>query len=93
MRIHREYYAKKLSLCVAVGRFDEGVEALEKQQKEIKKFGKKEFQTSRFYYQYFYLYFGTGDYDKAPEVPQRVAQPAAQHGTGRPAKPGPGFSI
>lgn len=65
LRIYREYYFNKLSLCIAVGDFEQGLEVLKKQQKDLKKYDPKEFQTSRFYFQYFYIYFGIGDYDNA----------------------------
>lgn len=63
--IHVEYFMKKFSLCIFTGNFEEGQRALVQHQKELKKFDQQFFETSRFYSQYFYLYFGVGDYDQA----------------------------
>ena len=65
--IYTEYYGKKFALCISTGEFSKGVEVVQQHLKESKKFDKSSFQRSRFYFQYFYVYFGIGDYDKALE--------------------------
>lgn len=65
LKIHRQYYASKFALCIATGEFEEGVEALEAHEKAASRFDPSLFQKSDFYFQYFYLYFGIGDYDQA----------------------------
>ena len=65
LKIHMEYYGKYFSLSIFTGEFEEGVSVLEKHLKGLKKFGEGSFQRGRFYFQYFYIYFGIGDYDKA----------------------------
>ncbi len=67
LKIHMEYYGKKFALCIFTGRFEEGLSALEKHLKELRKFGEDSFQRGRFYFQYFYIYFGMGNYDQALE--------------------------
>lgn len=67
LKIHMEYYGKKFALCIFTGEFEEGVKALQQHLIELKKFGGDSFQRGRFYFQYFNLYFGIGDYDKALE--------------------------
>ncbi len=67
LRLHRQYYSFKFNLCTFTGEFEEGLAAMEKHFEERKKFGESHFQTSSFYLQYFNIYFGLGDYDKALE--------------------------
>ena len=67
LRIHMEYYTKKFSLCIFTGHFEEGLSALLAHQKEAQRFDHRFFERGRFYFQYFYIYFGIGDYDKALE--------------------------
>ena len=67
MRIHREYYSKKLSLCISTGDFEEGIHTMKLEQKAVNKFQQGSFESSRFYFQYFYLHFGIEDYDTALE--------------------------
>ncbi len=65
LKIHMEYYSKSFSLSIFTGEFDEGLKVLEKHLAGLKNFGEGSFQKGRFYFQYFYIYFGIGDYDKA----------------------------
>lgn len=65
LKIHRQYYANYFGLCLVKGAFSAGVEALEKHQKEIKSLDKTQFNRSSFFFQYFCIYFGAGDYDQA----------------------------
>lgn len=67
LRIHIEYYSKKFSLCIFTGDFKSALGELLKHQKESQRFDEAFFEKGRFYYQYFYIYFGIGDYDKALE--------------------------
>ncbi len=66
-RVYKEYYFNKLALCIASGDFKEGKSVSKKQRKELKKFNQKDDQTSRFFFQYFYIHFGIGDFDPALE--------------------------
>lgn len=61
----RQYYQNKLNLCIKLGDFEEGVVVLERLQKDQKRYDQRFFETNTFYYSYFYIYFGIGDYDKA----------------------------
>ena len=63
----RQYYQNKINLCIKLGDFEEGVLVLEQLQKDLKKYDQRFFETNTFYYNYFYIYFGVGDYDKALE--------------------------
>ena len=67
LKIHRQYYQLKFSLCIAKGAFAEGLQALNNHFKERRKFDPNYFENNTFYYNYFYIYFGVGDYDKALE--------------------------
>lgn len=67
LRIYKQYYSFKFNLCTFTGEFEEGLEAMEKHFEERKKFDAVHFQTGSFYLQYFNIYFGSGDYDKALE--------------------------
>lgn len=79
LRIYNEYYSMKFSLCIFTGDFREGEQVLHQHLKEQKKFEKETFESGRFYFQYFYIYFGIGNYEKALEylnawlnLPRRV---------------------
>ena len=67
LRIQRQYYAFKFNLCNFTGEFEEGIEALEDHIKARKKYGEETFQTGSFYLQYFNIYFGAEDFEKALE--------------------------
>ncbi len=67
LKIHRQYYQSKFSLCIDQGTFEEGLEALENHFEERRKFDPAYFENNSFYYNYFYIYFGVGDYAKALE--------------------------
>lgn len=67
LKIHMEYYGKYFSLCIFTGEFEQGLEAMEKHLEELKKYGEDAFHKGRFYFQYFYIYFGIGDFNKALE--------------------------
>lgn len=65
LKVHMEYYSKSFSLCFFTGEFEEGLKILEKHLEGLKRFGEGSFQKGRFYFQYFYVYFGNGDFVKA----------------------------
>jgi len=65
LKVHLEYYSKKFSYCISTGAFDEGRSMMQQHLKEVKQFDTGLFESGRFYFQYFYLNFGTGDYDEA----------------------------
>jgi tetratricopeptide (TPR) repeat protein len=67
LKVHMEYYGKAFSLSNFTGEFEQGLDILEKHFEGLKKFGEGSFQKGRFYFQYFYIYFGIGDYDMALE--------------------------
>jgi tetratricopeptide (TPR) repeat protein len=70
-KIHRQYYTLKFHMCIISGEFKEGVAALEEHLSEIDKFDKQLFERDSFLFQYFYIYFGTEDYEKALEYLNR----------------------
>ena len=65
LKIHRQYFMIKLSLCIQKGDFDDGLTTLEEHQKIISSFNDAAFRKHTFYFQYFYIYFGSGNYDEA----------------------------
>lgn len=67
LKIHRQYYTFNFRLCIDTGEFQEGEKALEEHLLKVKKFDASLFEKSTFYFQYFYIYFGAGNYDKALE--------------------------
>lgn len=67
LKIHRQYYTFMFRLSIDTGAFDEGEKALEEHLKKVQKFDTNPFQKSNFYFQYFYIYFGNENFDKALE--------------------------
>ncbi|MEZ4963140.1 MAG: hypothetical protein R2830_25175 [Saprospiraceae bacterium] len=65
VKIHRQYYSNKFRLCITTGEFEEGRKELNRHLKSIEYFGREQFQRSDYYFQYFCIYFGCGDYTKA----------------------------
>ena len=65
LKIHRQYYMNQFGLCIAQGDFEEGLRALEDHRKEVQRFSEDLFRKNTFFYQYFYIYFGTGNYEQA----------------------------
>jgi hypothetical protein len=65
LKIHRQYYQNKFSLCVSKGAFEEAMHALKAHLKERKKYAASLFETNSFYHNYFYIAFGAGQYDLA----------------------------
>ena len=54
-------------MCIDQGTFEEGLNALNDHFEEREKFDPAYFENNSFYYNYFYIYFGVGDYAKALE--------------------------
>ncbi len=65
VKIHRQYYQGKFRLCINTGEFEEGLAELQRHLKEVKKLDAQQFIKNTFYLQYFCIYFGSGDYEKA----------------------------
>lgn len=65
VKIHRQYYNNYFSLCIRTAAFKEGLTVLKKHLKEIKYLDHQLFQRNTFLFQYFYIFFGVGEYDKA----------------------------
>jgi tetratricopeptide (TPR) repeat protein len=65
VKIHRQYYMNKFRLCISTGEFEEGMTALRRHLKEMGKFDKKLFNKNSFFLQYFCIYFGVGNFEKA----------------------------
>ena len=58
-------------MCIISGEFKEGVRALEEHLRVVDKFDKELFEKDSFLFQYFYIYFGAENYDKALEYLNR----------------------
>jgi tetratricopeptide (TPR) repeat protein len=65
LKIHRQYYQGKFRYCINAGEFEEGIKELKEHLQESKKFDLHLFQKSDFYFQYFCIYFGNNDFEKA----------------------------
>lgn len=65
LKILRQYYLGKFSLCIYTGEFEEGYQELLKHKQQIKKYDKSFFENNTFYFQYFLIYFGIGNFEKA----------------------------
>ena len=65
LKIHREYYALSLQLCISKGAFREGVEEIELIPQYVAASDRYIFEKDSFYFLFFYLYFGKGDYDES----------------------------
>lgn len=65
LKIHGQYYMNKFRLCIEKGEFEEGVKEIESHQKEVRKYGSANFSKSNFFFQYFNIFFGAGNYEKA----------------------------
>jgi len=65
LKIHRQYYQNKFSLCIAKGDFQEGLSSLKTHLRERDHFDSDLFETNTFYYYYFHISFGAEAYDDA----------------------------
>lgn len=65
--IYKQALGTQLRLFINKGSFKEGLELLNKHFLEKQEFKRNAFDRGAFYFQYFYIYFGIGDYDKALE--------------------------
>ncbi len=64
-KIHRQYFTGKLVLCIFTGEFDEGRVEMQQHLVESIKIDPHEIKTASFYFQYFCICFGCGDFDAA----------------------------
>lgn len=65
LKIHRQYYQNKFSLCILKGDFGEGLRALQEHLRDRQHFDESLFETHTFYYNYFYISFGAEQYEQA----------------------------
>lgn len=65
VKIHRQYYQGKFRLCINTGEFEEGLQELQRHLKEVKRLDAQQFIKNTFFLQYFCIYFGSGDFEKA----------------------------
>jgi len=65
LKIHRQYYMNKFRLCLVQGTYEEGLNELENHIKVVNKFPAFAFSKNSFYFQYFNIYFGVGNFEKA----------------------------
>ena len=65
VKIHRQYYQSKLQWCINTASFEEGMKVIKEREKEKEKFDNQELIHSGFYYPYFYISFGAGEYTLA----------------------------
>lgn len=65
LKIHRQYYQNRFSLCIARGEFELGMKELRAHLKARERFELHFFDTPTFFYNYFYIAFGAGAYDEA----------------------------
>lgn len=65
--IYKQLLSARLRIFINKGAFEAGLILLNKHLKEKEDFKRNAFEQSTFYFQYFYIYFGIGDYDKALE--------------------------
>lgn len=64
-KIYRQYFLNQLSFCIVKGDFTKGVEEMEQHFIIAQKFDQNLFRNNTFYFQFFYNYFGIGDYENA----------------------------
>lgn len=67
LTIYRQLLTANLRIYINKGDFKAGLLLLNKHLKEKDDFKRNAFEKGTFYFQYFYIYFGIGDYDKALE--------------------------
>ena len=67
LTIYRQLLTANLRIFINKGDFNSGLVLLNKHLKEKDDFKRNAFEKGAFYFQYFYIYFGIGDYDKALE--------------------------
>lgn len=75
-KIHRQYYSSVVALCQFTGEFEEAREEMIRCKKEAEQLRSKDYETTSFYFQYFYIAFGCGDYEEALQnLNEWLAQP------------------
>ena len=65
LKIHRQYFMNRFALCIRQGDFIEGQAAMVRHEEALARFNRYSFQKNTFYFQYFYISFGSGDYESA----------------------------
>lgn len=65
--IYEQVLVARLRISINKGDFNTGLAILNKHWKEKEDFKRNAFEKGMFFFQYFYIYFGIGDYDKALE--------------------------
>ena len=65
LKIHRQYFMNKFRLCISTGEFEEGGKELKRHLKAVEEFDQKLFIKANFYFQYFCIYFGIGNFKEA----------------------------
>jgi hypothetical protein len=64
-KIHRQYYSSMFALCQFTGTFEEGRAEMIRCREEAEQLHSKDYETTSFYFQYFYIAFGCDDYEEA----------------------------
>ena len=64
-RIFKHYNALSFRLCIQTGAFEEGWNILQEHLKDLPKYEGQSLERGSFYFQYFYISFGKGNYDEA----------------------------
>jgi len=67
LTIYKQLLTARLRVFINKGDFNAGLVLLNKHLKEKEDFKRNAFERGAFFLQYFYIYFGIGDYDKALE--------------------------
>lgn len=76
LKVHRQYFTNKLVLCIFTGDFEEGKAEMSRHIDGIKKLPVEEQETASFYFQYFCICFGSGDFEQALDwLNQWLSQP------------------
>lgn len=65
VKIHRLYYMNKFRLCISTGEFQEGAWELKRYLKTVGIVEKEQVFKTNFYFQYFCIYFGIGNFEDA----------------------------
>ncbi len=66
-RIFKHYNALSFRLCIQTGAFEEGWIVLQEHLEDLPKYEGQSLERGSFYFQYFYISFGKGNYDAALE--------------------------
>jgi hypothetical protein len=66
-KIHRQYYSSMFLLCQFTGEFEDAQQELIRCKEEAELLHSKDYETASFFFQYFYISFGCGNYEQALE--------------------------